>query len=55
MNEMEWGAWSVEYNPQSDMYDVYCQKNGETRVHSSWKSRGVAESIANRLNGGEQI
>lgn len=55
MNEMEWGAWTVEYNPQSEMYDVYCRKNGETRIHSSWCKRTVAEEIAAKLNRGEQI
>ena len=55
MNEMEWGAWTVEYNPQSEMYDVYCRKNGETRVHSSWCKRTIAEEIAAKLNRGEQI
>jgi len=55
MNEMEWGAWTVEYNPQSEMYDVYCRKNGETRIHSSWCKRTVAEEVAAKLNRGEQI
>lgn len=52
MNETEEGAWAVEYNPQSEMYDVYCRKNGEARVHSSWMSRGMAEFVANKLNEG---
>ena len=55
MNEMEWGAWRVEYNPQSEMYDVYCQKNGEIRLHSSWCKRTTAEEVAAKLNRGEQI
>ena len=55
MNEMEWGAWSVEYNPQSEMYDVYCRKNGETRIHSSWREKEKAEDTAAKLNRGEQI
>ena len=55
MENYEWSAWLVGYNPQSEMYDVYSRRSGETRVHSSWKSRGVAESVANRLNEGEQI
>ena len=55
MNEMEWGAWRVEYNPQSEMYDVYCRKNGETRLHSSWCKRTTAEEVAAKLNRGEQI
>ena len=49
MNEMEWGVWRVEYNPQSEMYDVYCRKNGETRLHSSWCIRTTAEEVAAQM------
>ena len=55
MNEMEWGAWSVEYNPQSEMYDVFCRKDEETRIHSSWCKKTTAEKVADKLNRGEQI
>ena len=49
MNEMEWGAWSVEYNPQSEMYDVFCRKDEETRIHSSWCKKTTAEEVAENL------
>ena len=55
MNEMEWGVWSVEYNPQSEMYDVFCRKDEETRIHSSWCKKTTAEEVAEKLNRGEQI
>ena len=57
MNEYEWGAWTVEYNPQSDMFDVFSRRKdgGETRVHSSWNKKCFAEEIAKKLNAGEQI
>ncbi len=55
MNDLEWSAWAVEYNPASDMYDVYSCRTGETLVHSSWNLKNIAEQIAARLNAGEQI
>lgn len=55
MDEYGWSAWYVEYNPASDMFDVYSRKEGETRVHSSWCTKAVAEDVAERLNGGEQL